>query len=296
MDNRIQFGIFIDYDKEYGNPIRIFRTLSSVLSAFEEIDKTLLGSIDTSIETKILLENIESGSVRSFFANVVKLVPDCAIRDLDIKKIIGEYLVRGKWKLIEFLENKEKIDNVKQIENLKEEILVLAKETDVLEIPTYSPPTLSQITRNLKLINDSTSELIETDIIEYNTMDKEIKFNKNFSINNDDISELITDKKFDSTNHMFLRVKKPDYLGDSQWVFKHGTTPVNASIEHKEWLQKFQNRQIDVRPGDSLECMVKITFYYDHNKELINKKHDVIEVIDVHPNINIVHRIEFKEE
>lgn len=295
MENRIQFGIFIDYDKETGNPIRIFKTLSSILDAFEKIDKTLLGSIDTSIETRILLENIESGSVRSFFACLLKKIPDSAIRDLNYKKIIGEYLVKGKWKFIEFLENKKKIDCIKQIENLREEILILAEETEVLEIPTYSPPTMPQIINNLKLIKDSTSELIDTDKIEYNTMNKEIEINKNFNINSDEIIDLITDKKMESTNNMFLKVRKPDYLGETQWLFKHGTTPINAPINDIEWLQKFQSRQIDVRPGDSLECKVKIVLYYDHNKELINKKYSIEEVLQVHPCKNLIHKIEFCE-
>lgn len=62
---------------------------------------------------------------------------------------------------------------------------------------------------------------------------------------------------------MILTVRKPDYLGNSQWQFHHNNKNFMAPIEHKDWLLGFQNRKFDVRPEDALRCVVKIEQHTD---------------------------------
>ena len=82
---------------------------------------------------------------------------------------------------------------------------------------------------------------------------------------------------------MILKVKKPDYLGDSKWLFKHGNGTISAKITDQQWLNDFQNRKIDVRPQDSLVCVVKIIVKYDYNYEVISTTHEVTEVTKINP-------------
>jgi hypothetical protein len=80
---------------------------------------------------------------------------------------------------------------------------------------------------------------------------------------------------------MILPVKKPDYLGESKWQLRHGTRNIDAKIEHIEWLRRFQNREIDVRPGDALQCLVRIQCLYGHDNELLAERYTITEVRDV---------------
>lgn len=86
-----------------------------------------------------------------------------------------------------------------------------------------------------------------------------------------------------SNSKMILKVKKPDYLGNSKWSFKHGNRTIYAKITDLEWLNEFQNRKIDVRTQDPLVCLVKITVKYDYNYELISTSHEVTKVIKINP-------------
>jgi hypothetical protein len=83
---------------------------------------------------------------------------------------------------------------------------------------------------------------------------------------------------------MILAVKKPDYLGTSKWELRHGKRTISAKIEDANWLGRFQGRQVDVRPGDALQCTVKIEMLYGFDNELISERYTVLKVIEVLAN------------
>ena len=83
---------------------------------------------------------------------------------------------------------------------------------------------------------------------------------------------------------MVLIVRKPDYLGSSMWDLRHGKRSISAKIEHEGWLNEFQRRRVDVRPGDALKCAVRIEMMYGHDNELINEKYYVETVTEVLEN------------
>ena len=80
-------------------------------------------------------------------------------------------------------------------------------------------------------------------------------------------------------------MKKPDYLGESQWDFRHGTTSMSARIEDSKWLGEFQTRRIDVKPGDALRCRVRIEISYGFDNEVVAEKYFIEEVSEVIQNV-----------
>ena len=80
---------------------------------------------------------------------------------------------------------------------------------------------------------------------------------------------------------MILAVKKPDYLGTSKWELRHGKRTISARIDDPEWLQRFQRRAVDVRPGDALRCMAEIELLYGFDNELIAERDTVMKVLEV---------------
>ena len=51
-----------------------------------------------------------------------------------------------------------------------------------------------------------------------------------------------------------------------------------VSIEDAVWLANFQRRQIDVRPGDALKCLVTVEHNYGYDNELISESHTITKV------------------
>ena len=51
------FCIEIDYKKDSENPSRVFRSMSEIIEACQNIDRQLVNVIDVNIETVLLLED-----------------------------------------------------------------------------------------------------------------------------------------------------------------------------------------------------------------------------------------------
>ena len=95
------------------------------------------------------------------------------------------------------------------------------------------------------------------------------------------IEDLLTAETIFSTSEMILKIKKPDYLGDSKWEFRHRKEAINARIEDAEWMNRFRNREIALKPGDSIKATVNIEVKYDFDREVTAVNHTITKIIEV---------------
>ena len=65
------------------------------------------------------------------------------------------------------------------------------------------------------------------------------------------------------------------------WDMRHGTSIIQVRILDKDWLDKFQSRRINIRPGDSIRAKVRISHRYDFDGELISTHYDAVEILEV---------------
>lgn len=279
-----QYGLFfieIDYEKNSESPSRVFRTMTELIETFEAFDKNLVQSIDPTIEPITLIEDIESGSLRAWLVSILKAFDEDALKTLDWKRQVGKYLVKAKYIAIEFLQDKTTIKNKEEIEQLEKGILQAAIETDVTHIPAYSIPNRHKLLSSIDNISKSLIYLNENDRAIYRTPEKEVEINKSFNIVPETIDQLLTRETLTSKQEMILKVKKPDYLGDSRWDLRHESRIISVKVKDYEWLDRFQSRQIDVRPGDSLRADVEISVMYGYDNEVVNSQYEIIKVIEV---------------
>jgi|AntRauTorckE6833_2_1112554.scaffolds.fasta_scaffold00228_2 hypothetical protein len=277
------FVLRVDFEKGSQDPSRVFSTMTSLIQTFQSIDSDLAKTIDSSISPVLLLEDVDSGSLKTYLRNILTSIDDNAIKDFDWKKLVGAYLYKAKYKILEFIDENPTIDERKQIESLQKDLLFLAEETNVRGLPGYAPIPTDRLLNGIKKLSSSTSNLAEEDTVEYITKDGTIRFNKDFKYDAEKIESLLTREILSSTNEMVLKVKKPDYLGESMWDFKHGDHPIQAKIIHTEWLANFQSRSLDLRPGDSIRAMVEVQVSYGYKNEIIATHHYVKEVLDIMP-------------
>ncbi len=74
-----------------------------------------------------------------------------------------------------------------------------------------------------------------------------------------------------------------DFLGDSMWDFRHDTRTIRAKIVDSEWLQKFQSRSEQVRPGDAIRADVSVEAKYGYDGEVIAFHYRVEKIHEVIP-------------
>lgn len=273
------YCIIIDFKKDSPNPERIFQTMSELIKSFQKLDNILIDSIDSNIEPIILLEDVETGSLKTWLRTVLKNTPDEALSNLDWKPAVGQFLVKAKYIILNRLEGKTLITDAQVIEDIQYEILDAAEETKVKAMPNYHPIQTKKLLTGIDDINKSLQYLDKGDSATYQTGTNSATFNLSLDLSAETLEDLLTVETIENDAIMILKVNKPDYLGDSMWTLKHENKTINAKIVDKNWLLSFQQRKVDVRPGDSLKCNVHITVKYGKDMSVIRTIHEIREVI-----------------
>lgn len=279
-DGGIISVIRIEYEKGSKAPSRIFRSAAELIDAFYSVERDLAESINADISPVILLEEIHSGSIWIWLKTVLENTSDDALLNLDWKPLVGQFLVKGKQKILEFLDGKEGIESSVQISLLQHELLELnpAKEVSHLPMPEIVPA--KRLLTDCKQISDALDFLLPTDRVIFESDSGAIEMNKAFKISSDEIESILTKTEEVVETDMCLKVKRPDYLGSSRWEFKCNDRTIEAKIDDVDWLSKFQTRRYDVRPGDSINARVRVTIKRDQKGLIVAERFAIISVID----------------
>jgi DUF1365 family protein len=80
------FAIYIEFKKGEGNPGRVFQAADAMIRALQRLDHTLCAAVDPHIEPVLVLEEIQSGSLKLWLRDIPKASDDDAIKTLDWKK------------------------------------------------------------------------------------------------------------------------------------------------------------------------------------------------------------------
>ncbi len=267
------YSIRIDFQKQSKNPERVFETMVGLIKSFEEFDRNLAKIISIDFEPEILLQDITTGSLRAKIANYLKTIDDSAIKELNWKKMVGSYLVKAKYKLIDFLEKGDTVTDIKQVEQLNDNFVQLAKEIDIIYLPSYSPIPTQKLLENIKDVGEAVSNLKSTDKATLEVESKQIEINKNFRLPSQGIEQLLTERVIVNKRELTLKVKKPDFLGLSKWEMKHGNKAIMVKISDEKWLRQFHKQEVSLLPGDSIKGLVKISESIDQYGEIVTEEY-----------------------
>ena len=265
MNQQLQsdYCLEVNFKKGTESPSRVFQTMYELINTFQVLDKHLVNAIDVRIEPVLLLEDIESGSVRTWIATVLKYIPDEPLYHLDWKRFVGYFLVKGKYRIINFVEGTTTITNVDQIKPLQDDLHKLAQETGIRMLPDYQPIDARLLLEDISQISSSLSHLTAGDNASYITKEEKAGFNLEFKLSPESIEDLFVQEVLTQENVLIMKVKKADFLSDSMWEFRFGERNIPVKISDKEWLEKFQTNKISVQPGDAIRGLVRVSDKYD---------------------------------
>src|SRR4030042_5805315 len=108
---RSDYCLEVTFKKGTESPSRVFQAMHELIDTFQVLDKHLVNSIDVRIEPVLLLEDIESGSVKTWIATVLRHIPDGPLYHLHWQRFVGYYLIKGKYRIINFIEGTTTITN-----------------------------------------------------------------------------------------------------------------------------------------------------------------------------------------
>ncbi len=275
------FEIVIDFTPGEGDPSRVFKAMSGLIDSIQNLDRHLIGSIDSSLRPELVLEDIERGSLKAKFKTVVEGVPDEVLKDGEFKKVLGHFLLKGKKAILDWCADKTEISSRASVKELEGELLKLAEETDIKSFPAYSPIQAQALLSDLSKLQESLQNLGTGDSVTYEYAEEKIRFNRELQISDEVVREVLTQQVIKSSSIKILKVKKPDYLGQSMWGLVFDGKSIDAKITHNEWLAEFQSRRLSLNPGDSLKVTLYEEISYGYEGEIVHRHYEIERVHDV---------------
>lgn len=277
------YCVKVEFQPGSPDPTRVFRAMAQLINALGTLDAALATSVGADIKPTVLLEGIDTGSLRAWLRDKIDTLDDEDVRDLNWKRMVGSFLVKGKRAVVRLLSDRRTISSRDEIRALQAEVMTIAEETGVTSLPTYTAVPPNKLLKAASDLAAAVGHLSDTDRASFLSDDGEIPISPNFAITVEAVEMLLTRETIPSDAEMILKVKKPDYLGTSMWEFRHDQHPIAAKILDIAWLRRFQSREEHVRPGDSIRARVHTEVKYGYNSEVVAVHHEVIEVLAVIP-------------
>jgi hypothetical protein len=279
--NTNTFCLAVNFDQSLLTPHKLFQSIADMILELQALDKSLIDCIDSELEPVFILDEVENGSIKMWLSQMIKSIPDDAIRNLDAKKILGEFLVKGKHKILKKLAESQEIKTEEQIQPLMQEISILAAQYNISILGIERDIDPVNLLKSMDAISKTANELPPGSDFMYDIGNDPLKIGKGFRVPPNYIKEILEYNKITNLMDMIIKVKKPDYLGNSKWEFRYANRQILCDFDDKKWLSDFHSRKIDVRPGDSLKVKMEICVSYDKNNEALAERYAIKEVLDV---------------
>ncbi len=274
MDQELIYSIKLEYKEHSTHPSQLFYAMGDLIESMKKLDDALIDSLPYQISNKIILESVETGSIITKLRTALDNIDDEALKELSIKKFIGSFLVKGKHKAIKLLAEKDGIADSKDFERIASSIEEVT-EDELTEFGLTPNISRTKLLQAFNTISESMKQLGEEEKAIYISSEGSALINKNFSLSQDKIDELLTEKVAMSTIREIVDIKKPDYIGNSKWevYFPQIKKYQFVKIEDKKWLGRFQSGDVDLRPGDSIDATIQSKSHIDRNSREILVEH-----------------------
>lgn len=267
----------IDFNEGEGSAARPFQIAADLIRALEDLDATFAKSVDSRIETTLIVEDLQKSSVKVFLRNVLKRVDDDGLKSLDWKPMVGQYLVKAKYAAIRWLDQDQP-----KLQDLTDEIAQLAHETEIHHLHAPAPPNATRLVQALDKMQSvkSSFQAGEGLTITLGPNDYSVDIS-NIWVPSEIVDVAPGEMELSAEQQTILVVRKPDMLGTTAWQFRLGKKNLTLQIADERWLSQYHAREILILSGDALQVSLKTVSKFSATGELIETKQTITKVIRV---------------
>ena len=269
-----EIGIVIDYEPGKAHAIDVLQGAMNLIAAIDGLDRALLSSVDTSLEPISVLNDVQHSSLKILLKRALNKVPDDLLASGDWKKWVGALLVKGKYLLL----NKIDADSP-EIALALNQLEPIYKAAPV-GLVGYNPPSVVDVRAALDNVASARATLRHESVTvqtEYGDVVLE-----DVALAAPDLLSTIDDSLTVRNKGVeYFKVKSTDMLGQSQWTVLRNNRQLKVSILHEGWLRKYQQREFNISPGDSLLAAYEETVRYDTERNEVDRTLAIVEVREV---------------
>ncbi len=279
-DTAADLVLKINYDPRVGSAARAFEIAADLIHSLEDMDRVFTQTIDAQLETALIVEDLQKSSLKIFLRNVLKSLPDEALKDADIKKLIGHYLLKAKYAAIEWLDEPE--NENRKLTDLTEEIAELARATEVRQLPDYPPPNPTRLSQPLDRFQETKRKFTSGEGLTITLGKEDYTVNlKSDWLPSETSEDTGDEKELVNEQDLFLVIGKPDFIGNAKWTFKHGKKTLTLNILDEDWLSEFKKGSFPIKPGDALKVRLRVEHHYDAKGNLTSSSEEIVKVFEV---------------
>lgn len=269
---------------ENENSIDFFNNVSKLLLSINSLNNALCNCLNTQIETKIMLDSVESGSIKVFLRDTLSKIPDEEIRKFInspkevIKDKIADFIIKAKYKFLETLKNKPNL-----LVNSADEIIISTIQENGLSAYGYSikkPAILKAISD----ISQNTKGFIMPPTMIF--QGKAIALSGDYIFDPSEI-EGITEQTSEFQGSFII--KKPDLAGTSKWTIIHGKA-IDVKIIDEDWRKKLQNHEVVFGCGDKIKGTLITKTFIDQELDVIDTNYYLDNIKGIETPISIANQ------
>lgn len=270
----------IDYDPEVGSAARVFEIAADLIRSLEDMDRVFSQSIHLELETALVVEDLQKSSLKIFLRNVLRGIPDDALKEADIKKLIGHYLLKAKYAAIRWLDELER--GHRKITDLTEEVARLARETDLRRLPDYPPPNPARLAQPLDRFQEAKAKFDRNESLTITLGKEDYRVHLDSTwLPSENLDEDGSEKELVNEQDIFLIIATPVFIGNARWLFRHGKKSLSLKIDDEGWMTDFRSGRYPIKPGDALRVRLRSMHRYDGKGNLICSEETIVRVFEV---------------
>lgn len=257
-----EIGLVIAYRPGASRALDVLSGAMQMVRALDTLDRALLSSIDTELEPVSILNDVQHSSMKMLLARALRNVPDDHLKSGDWKRWAGALLVKGKHALLKKLDaDAPHIQGT--IDTLK---------PDYAAAPAligFDPPRVGEVQAALAAVAGARRTLAGQ-AVTVQTEFGDIALPDVAAPPEPPSSEAVA--QVVNRGREWLKVRYPDMLGAAQWTVLRAGRNTRVDILHKEWLDAYHRRDVEILPGDALDCDYEETIGYDAARNEVERR------------------------
>lgn len=250
------FSLRIKFERNSRQPERVFSSMANLIQSMQELDMVIARCVSVDLRPEYILEDVESQSVRAKLKLILLNIEDEHLLNFDWKKIVGKFLFQAKYKILSKLENVNNISRPDQIDEIAKDVDELACISGALQIPSYRAISHREMLNAIGLVSASVGRLGDNDSVEYLHDDDLIVVKDIHVIPVEEYDVLVSECIHEGEHEESLKIRKPDFIGNTGWGFMKNGKNASIKIADDEWLANFKKGDVALRPGDSMRVRI----------------------------------------
>ncbi|MCA1944542.1 MAG: hypothetical protein LDL30_04545 [Desulfovibrio sp.] len=266
------FIVYLDFVPGKSSPQRLLAALHDHLEAMEAFDRKLASCLSPGAKVVLTLENAKEGSIFLFIKTALESLDDDALKQGEFKKVVGAYLVKAKAKALDYLNTRQGIGGKHELQQLSSDLRGLAEETKVRQMAGYRSLPPHELAESLAELANPLENLNPGERIGMFSDQGNVLFDKPMPpVPPEAIMAIARERVLGNEVTLILMVRRPDFLGEAQWEFRHQKKKLLAKIADQAWLDRFHAGEISIAPGDALQCRVYEEYTYADDGEVVSE-------------------------